>query len=497
MKRLEIFLLFLVLVISLLVRLYKIDRPIADWHSWRQADTAAVARNFIKEGFNPFVPRYDDMSTQTNGRDNPERYRFVEFPIYNTLVAAVWSQTGIGDIYARLVTVVITVGSTTLLYFLVKHFSDIKTALFASFFFATIPYNVFYSTTILPGPFMVFCLLATYLSFAKWMEKAEDPVIDPELSRREQSRRNNNKILMILSIVFANLAILSWPIALFFMIPLVYLAYDKYGIGMFKNPSLWIFAVSSLVPFIAWRLWIARFPEGIPNWQFLINENNIRFKGSFFRWILAERMGKLILTVTGSFLFLLGIVRKSEHKEKLFYYFWLFSGFAYISTFASGNVRHDYYQVPIIPIASVFMAIGARTLFSPPNTFVNKYLGKAILLFLIIFMFAFGYFEIRGYYWINKPQIIEAGHATDRLLPKDVTVIAPYNGDTAFLYQTNRYGYPITDRSLEKFIEQGTKYLVSVDVNDAGIQNLAKHCKVIDQTKNYVIVEMFKECIGK
>ena len=120
-----------------------------------------------------------------------------------------------------------------------------------------------------------------------------------------------------------------------------------------------------------------------------------------------------------------------------------------------------------------------------------------VALVLIILIFAFGAFEIRGYYWINKPQIISAGRAVDRLLPTDATVIAPYNGDAAFLYQTNRHGYPIVDRPLETFIDQGTKYLVSVDVNDTGIQNLARHCKVIEKTQDYVIVEMFKECIGR
>ncbi|MDP2632352.1 MAG: glycosyltransferase family 39 protein [Candidatus Curtissbacteria bacterium] len=479
MNKIEVFLLSLVLVISLLTRLYKIERPIADWHSWRQADTAAVARNFIKEGFTPLTPKYDDMSTQTNGLDNPNRYRFVEFPIFNAIIAFVWTFTGVNETYARLVTVIFTVGSTALLYFLVKHFSDRKTALLASFFFATIPYNIFYSSTILPGPFMVFATLATYLTFAKWMQKEK------------------SKILMILSVLFANLAILSWPIALFFMLPLVYLAYDKYKIATFKKPDLWIFAILSLAPFIAWRIWISRFPEGIPNWQFLLNENGIRYKGAFFRWLIQERMGRLILTVSGSFLFLLGVVRKPEIKEKLFYFVWLISAALYLIVFASGNVRHDYYQVPIIPVASVFMAIGAKTLIDPPNNFINKYVSRILLIFLISLMFAFGYYELKGYYWVNKPQIVEAGKAVDKLLPKDATVLAPYNGDTAFLYQTNRYGYPITDRSLEKFIEQGTKYLVSVDVGDAGIQNLVRNCKVIDKNQNYVIIEMFKDCIGK
>lgn len=479
MKKIEFLVILLIIILAGALRLYKVNRPIADWHSWRQADTAAVSRNFIKDGFNFITPRYDDMSTQTNGLDNPNRYRFVEFPIYNAIVALVWKVTGVAEVYARLTTVVISLISTALLFFLVRKFSNFITAALASFFFAIVPYNVFYSSTILPAPFMVASILALYVSFANWLENQK------------------NIFWYISSIIFANLAILSWPIALFFMLPVAYLSFQKFGLSAFKKKSLWAFAVVSMLPFIAWRIWMMRFPEGIPNFQFLLNENNIRFKGAFFRWIVIERLGKLILTVSGFALLIIGIVQKPQHKEKLFYLSILASVALYFSVFASGNVRHDYYQIPAIPALCIFMAIGARTMFFGSKDFVNLFVARFLAVFLIVFMFVFGTYEVQGYYWINKPQIVEAGKAVDRLLPKDATVIAPYNGDTAFLYQTNRRGYPITDRPLEKFIEQGTKYLVSVDVNDAGIQNLAKNCKVIDQTKNYVIVEMFTECIGK
>jgi len=478
-KKKEIVVLCAIVLLAFALRLYKISRPIGDWHSWRQADTAAVARNFIEEGYNPFIPKYDDMSSQANGLDNPERYRFVEFPIYNSIIAVVWSQTGVSNTAARLVTVFITLASTVALYFLVRHFSGPLTATLAAFFFATLPYNVFYSSTVLPGPLMVFGLLGLYLSFVKWQDN------------------ENNWLPFLLSVIFANLAILTWPIAIFFTLPLVYLSYQKYGLNFIKKPQLWLFAFLSFIPFFAWRIWMIRFPEGIPNWHFLLNEGNIRFKGAFFRWLIAERMGKLILTAAGFALFIIGLVAKRAKKENLFYLSCLFSLIIYFVVFASGNIRHDYYQVPAVPILAIFMAKGILTLFDPKNLFINKNVAKILAIILVVLTYAFGFYEVRGYYWINKPQIIEAGQAVDKLLPKDATVIAPYNGDAAFLYQTNRYGYPITDRPLEKFIDQGTKYLVSVDVADSGIQSLVKNCKVIAKTNSYVIIEMFKECIGK
>lgn len=242
---------------------------------------------------------------------------------------------------------------------------------------------------------------------------------------------------------------------------------------------------------------MTHFPEGIPNFLFLLNENNIRFKGAFFRWIIAERLGKLILSVTGFLLLVIGLIKKPEKSEHFFYYSWFASCILYVIVFASGNVRHDYYQVPLIPTLCVFMAIGTNFLFNLPGQLFNKTIGSLIAVLAIVFMFAFGFYEVRGYYWINKPQIIEAGNAADRLLPKDATVIAPYNGDAAFLYATNRNGYPIVDRPLTKFVESGTKYLISVDPNDDGIKNLTKNCQTIDKTTDYVILELSTECLAK
>jgi len=479
-KKFELAVIGLIILIAFTLRLYKIDRPIADWHSWRQADTAAVARNFIKEGYNPFIPKFDDMSKQANGIDNPKRYRFVEFPVYNSVVAAVWAFTGVNDIYARLTTVTFTLLSTLLLFLVVKKYSGTKTAALSSFFFATLPYNVFYSSTILPSPFMVFAIIALYFVFSNYLESEK-----------------LKKIYLLLSIIFANLAILSWPIALFFMLPIIYLAWEKFGFKFIKQAPLWVFAIASIVPFIAWRVWMTQFPEGIPNWRFIINEDGIRFKNAFFRWLIAERLGKLILSTTGFAVFILGVVRMPGNKEKYFYLSWLFSVILYFSVFASGNVRHDYYQIPAIPILCIFLAKGTLFLFNTSTKYFAKYLAPTLAIILILFMYAFTVFEVRGFYWINNPQIVEAGKAVDRLLPKDATIIAPYGGDAAFLYQTNRYGYPIVDRDLKELIKNGTKFLVSVDINNQGIQNLAKHCKVLESTNNYMVVEIFSECIGR
>ena len=81
MKKLEICLLLFIILGAFIVRLYRFNGPVADWHSWRQADTSAVSRNFAKYGFDLLHPKFEDISNVASGLDNPKGYRFVEFPI--------------------------------------------------------------------------------------------------------------------------------------------------------------------------------------------------------------------------------------------------------------------------------------------------------------------------------------------------------------------------------------------------------------------------------
>ena len=93
-----IFLIFIFLI-SFFLRTYRIDNPVADWHSWRQADTAAVARNFATEEFNILFPKAHNFFKQNpNDLDNPNRYFLNEFPLYNAAVALIYKFFGVKEI---------------------------------------------------------------------------------------------------------------------------------------------------------------------------------------------------------------------------------------------------------------------------------------------------------------------------------------------------------------------------------------------------------------
>ena len=171
MKRSLVFL-FFILLGALYVRLWRFDWPVADWHSWRQVDTSAVSRNFVQNGFDVLRPRFPDLSKGVSLIDNPQGYRFVEFPIYNVAQAGLFKMFGRFTLeeWGRLVTIFSSLVSIIFLYLLVKKYAGWRTGLIAGFFFAFIPYNIYYGRTILPDQSMVAALLAGTYFFSNWIE---------------------------------------------------------------------------------------------------------------------------------------------------------------------------------------------------------------------------------------------------------------------------------------------------------------------------------------
>lgn len=476
MKKPELFLLFTILIFAGLLRLHRLNAPVADWHSWRQADTAAVARNFVKFGFHPLHPRFDDLSNIPSGKDNPSGWRMVEFPLYQLIGASLFKffpALSI-EVWLRLITISASVGTILCTYLIVGKLIDRKTALAAAFILAILPYNIYYGRAILPDTFMVFWSVLSLFSFIKWRER-ENLV---------------NGWLIVWAVVSA-VALLVKPVAAFNFLPVLLLLTDRKifsGKGFF---SAIIYLFIAILPFVLWRQWIKNFPEGIPVYTWLFNEGGIRFKGAWFYWMFAERLAKLILGYWGLILFGFGLVVKTAQKEGSFIRLWLLGGLLYVIILARGNVQHDYYQILLIPVISVYAAKGFTFLLS--NNALSKYISYPLSAVSLLFMFGFSWYTVRTYYWINRPEIILAGQTADRLLPKNAKVIAPYNGDTSFLFQTNRQGWPI-GFEIDKKIAMGATAYVTVSPTDQDLEtrDLAKKYTVLVRNDNFAIIDLTK-----
>jgi hypothetical protein len=241
-----------------------------------------------------------------------------------------------------------------------------------------------------------------------------------------------------------------------------------------------------VLPLVFWRIWEGRHPEGIPFFTWAFNGDGIRFRPAFWRWIFEERLGQLILGGWGLIPFVFGVIRPRE--KNLFIKFFIFGMLLYVTIVATANVRHDYYQIVVIPAVALVLASG--TVYLWQNTVFNNVASRILVLFSIPMMIMTGWLLIKGDYNINHPEIIEAGHEVDRITPKDALVVAPYDGDTAFLYQTGRWGWPVIDNSIDNIIKEGASYYVSVNLGDKDTKMIETRFKTVERTDKYIIINL-------
>lgn len=480
MKRKEFAVFLFLISVTFFTRLYKINSPVADWHSWRQVDTSAVSRSFVEKGFDLLHPNYHDLSNIPSGIDNPKGFRFVEFPIFNLIQAGLYKVFHVGTIEAwgRFASVLSSVEAVIFLYLIVRRYGNGYEAFFAGFFYAFLPYSIYYGRAILPEQTMVASLLGGIYFF--------------DISIRKSFNRTTY-LWLFLSLILIASAILIKPYALFFTLPVVYIAWRRYRLMFFIKWQLWLFAFLSLLPFVLWRIWMLQYPEGIPVSDWLFNGGGIRFKGAFFYWIFAERISRLILGYWGVAVLIIGILAASAKenikKSGLFFYTFLASSFLYISVIARGNVQHDYYQVLILPALCIFLAVGSVKLIFLPSELGSRVLSRCIWILLTAFTLGFGWHVVRDFYNINNPSILVAGEAADRILPKDAKVIAPYEGDTTFLYYTRRSGWPSFQNPIPELIEKGATHLILLNPgkND---YDFARSYRIVAEAKEYIIFDL-------
>lgn len=455
----------LILLLGFILRLYRFDNPIGDWHAFRQADTSAVSKVFVKEGLNLFTPTYFDISNIQSGMDNPNGYRFVEFPLYNAFQAGGFALFGVFTLekWGRLITILASSFSTLFIFLLVKKYANAATGLFSAFFYAVLPFSVYYGRVILPDPSAAMAILGGVYFFDLWIEK--------------KSRfTSKSTLVFILAVIFTASAFLLKPFTLFFTVPMLYIAWSAFGVGFIKKWFLWVFLILSILPLATWRMWITAYPEGIPASNWLFNEGNIRFTGAYFYWIFGDRFGRLILGYVGYIFLILGFLKRSEKHFGFFLSFMLASAL-YILIIARGNVQHDYYQILILPTICIFLSRGLATLFSlsqifPKNNFYNTCAVVVLAGFTTISMVFLSWYHVRDYFNINNESLVIAGRIADKVLPTDARVIAANNGDTSFLYYINRKGWPAYQKSPEELSQMGATHIVIPNPTQQDLQGL-------------------------
>jgi 4-amino-4-deoxy-L-arabinose transferase-like glycosyltransferase len=354
------------------------------------------------------------------------------------------------EVYGRLVTIFFSLVIIAIIYyFVLKEYHRIG-AIFAAIIFAVFPAFVFYSRVVLPETTAVaFSFIALFL-----------------LYRWKKSGDKKKHVLLVVSAVCFALAILIKPTVLFFGLAVAYFFFVAYRFRLYRRWDVWLYALITLLPFLAWRLYILKYPEGIPASDWLITKVNtyqgqetIFLKPAFFRWIFYERINLMIFGGYLTAFFVTGLFTKLKRP---FLHLILISSMIYLFVFEGGNVQHEYYQTVIFPVLAIFAGIGIGFFFKErKNAFINPLFMYPLIMFIMVLGWSFSYYyKIKGNY--NYPQDLnQMAKIIDTFTRPTDKVITDRMGDTTLLYLADRKGAPMLYHTLEQLKGQGYSYYMT------------------------------------
>ncbi len=441
-----------ILLLALLLRLYHIDFPVGGWHDWRQADTAAMARNFYENGFNLFYPQIDWGGNSSGLVES-------EFPIYPFVVSILYQLFGVNDIWGRILSVLFSLTTIYGLYLLTKKYLSKKAALWATFIYAIIPSNIYFGRAFMPESAMLMCSVLGIYWFALWLE----------------SSRTRD---FILAVAFVSLAALLKIPALYLGLPLLFLARLRFQSNTFKTKTLWLFALLVLVPVVAWyyhahQLFL-QYGLSFGIWGFGTDKwgnFDIILTSQFYNRILFQSIAERHLTYAGFLIFFFGLFLKRKSSEEKLFDYWLLAILIYFLIVAKGNQAHDYYQLPfILPAVAYIGKVFDKYVQTDSirHLFRTKPLIHALLALCLIVILTLSYLRydlFMNYYETYDASLFRLASAVQSSTKKNDLVVAVSESNPIVLYRCNRKGWNSSPEELNlTFLNdkknKGAKFLI-------------------------------------
>lgn len=418
------FLLILIVVLALIVRLIRIDQPYIDPWSWRQSDVAAIARNFLENGFQFTRPQIDWAG-------NEPGYVGTEFPALPFVAALVYRSAGVQEWIGRIQGVLFLVVALPFFFGLVRRIFGEVAALWATFFYAFAPLSIVASRAFMPDvPSLSLAIIGLYF-FLRWV--------------KEDRFR-----WLILSAVMTSLALLiKLPMAIL-GVPLIYLASRRdsprrvAGVqkhvppkNVFARWKLWFFAAVALVPSALWYWHAYRTAtEFYPHHFF--GAGGFEIKTPAWYWEIARQTVFSSLTLVFVVLAVLGAIVSPRGKYTRLFHWWLGGMLAFIFFLGYGN-RHQWYQLPFVPIAAAFA--GCACAWLGASTRDSRVL-RSVGAMLLVGSFALStYFCVKPFYWPAAASLRNLGQELNEATTTTALIVAATDGDPTVFYYAHRKGW--------------------------------------------------------
>ena len=324
-----------ILVLALLPRLIHLDSEPLGRHAWRQCDTASVARNFHENGYRLLSPQIDWAVPG---------YVEMEFPLYPWVTSLGYAALGESEWLARLLAVVGSLTAILFVYLIIARIVSEAAALWSAFFLALLPLSLYFGRAIMPESWMLAATAAGLYWFLRWTEE-------------------DSWACYGLSVVAVALACLLKLTNLYLGLPLLWLAWRRFGPRVLLQWKVWLHALLVAVPVGLWY-WYAH-DLGVTygasfnilttagsdkwgNWSLLVSPN-------FYSRLIFDHIAGRLVTWIGFLLLIVAMfLPRPTRREKLLDV-WFLAVVIVLLIANQGAYDHEYYSLPLLLPAAGFL----------------------------------------------------------------------------------------------------------------------------------------------
>ncbi len=360
-----------IFVLGLGIRLYDLTDPPLDFHSTRQLWSAIIARGMFYQHFDGAEEWQRDAAVAA-WKDQPA----IEPTIFETLVAGTYRLAGREILWvARIYSALFWMAGGVALFLLARAMTSSDGGIAAFLFYAFTSFGAIASRSFQPESLMVLWILLAWWAFYRW----------------HQNPSQNNAVIAGL---FAGIAILVKSIAVFMLLGgMAAFILTQYGLkNALKNRQIWLIAILAVLPVGLYMLY-----------GLLALNMQSQFEGRFFPELLTDPthyvrwVAEMVATIgfSGLVLGLLGVFLFRERPQRAFV-LGLWGGyFVYGLFFPYHFLTHNYYHLPLIPVAALSIAPLAANIFRQMLSLNLKWPAQTAVIGILLFAAAYQMWDIR------------------------------------------------------------------------------------------------------
>lgn len=429
-------------VAAIAVRLIRIGQPFIDPWSWRQSDVAAIARNFYTGGFHFAYPQIDWAGDAAG-------YVGTEFPILPFIAALIYEVAGVHEWIGRIQAVVFFAASLPFFYLLVREAFDEPTATWSTFFYSFAPLSIATSRAFMPDmPSLSLAMIGLYF-YVRWLNTRSRPAF--------LVAAGATMLALLIKVTTAVVAA-----------PLLYLTWRRFGAKLFRQPQVWLFGAIALLPSTIWYWHAYGIAERFYPHHFF-GAGGFALEDVSWYWRIARLTAFSSLTVPMAVLAIIGIFTARREKNARLFHWWAVAMGAFVIAAGWGN-RHQWYQLPFVPIAAVFAATACEWMA------LRVRRANVVRIGIVVLFGAAAIQQSRAFFRPAAEPLRNAGLALQEIAARHALIIVADDGDPTIFYYAQRkgwhflekggvfYGNPLDDAQLiddyDKLRARGATYLV-------------------------------------